>query len=116
MAKEINGNVYVRPVPAVAPATPLTMISFSPYSNETCVARAASLDEFRKIAPNFEASARQLNHTPASIFKSPDLKRLELQQPMPAAQGAPALPAEVRKILGWSEQEARTIGAYPARR
>jgi len=25
------------------------------------------------------------------------------------------MPAEVRKLLGWSEQDARTVGAYPRR-
>ena len=43
-----------------------------------------------------------------------DLRRYELVQPL--GEPALALPAEILKLLGWSERESRLPGAYPARR
>jgi hypothetical protein len=111
LAKEINGNVYVRATsPGAAAAPPL--IVWSPTGNDTCSTRLRSLDEFRKLMPAFEASGRQLERTPRSIFKSPDLGRYELLEALPAGE---ALPDDVRKLLGWSKEQA-TAGAYPFRR
>jgi len=103
-AKEANGNVYVRATAA------LPLIVWSPASSDNCVSRIESLDEFRKSAASFEAAGQQLDRTPRSIFKGPDLGRYELLQAFPAAQ---PLPADVRKLLGWSEEDARSPGAYP---
>ena len=103
-AKEANGNVYVRATAA------LPLIVWSPASSDNCVSRIESLDEFRKSAASFEAAGQQLDRTPRSIFKGPDLGRYELLQALPAAQ---PLPADVRKLLGWSEEDARSLGAYP---
>ena len=107
MAKEVGGNVYVR---AIAASSPL--IVWSPAATESCVSRLGSLDEFRKLVPAFEASGRQLDATPRSIFKGPDLGRYELLQALPGMTGE-ALPADIRKLLGWSEEDARSPGAYP---
>jgi hypothetical protein len=104
-ANEIGGNVYVRaPLPGAA-ATPSPLIA--------CL---GSLDEFRKLVPAFEANGRQLDRTPRSIFKAPDLGRYELLQPLPQTPAGQMLPADVRQLLGWSEEEARSPGAYPFRR
>ncbi len=107
-AKEIAGNVYVRPVQPGAAAPPL--ITWAPAAAENCLATATSLEEFSKVAPSFETGARQLDRTPGSIFKSPLLGRYELLQAIPAGG---TLPADVRKLLGWSEAAARSAGAYP---
>jgi hypothetical protein len=113
MAKEVGGNVYVRATLSDATAAPLPLIVWSPAATESCVVRLGSLDEFRKLAPAFEAGGRQLDRTPRSIFKSPDLGRYELRQPLLGAPGGPMLPADIRKLLGWSEVEALSPGAYP---
>jgi hypothetical protein len=94
-------------VPGAA-AAPLFV--WGPNATRECISRLASLDEFRKLVPAFEASGRQLDRTPPSIFKSPDLGRYELVQPLP---GGVALPADVRQLLGWSEEQSRSQGAYP---
>ena len=62
--------------------------------------------------PVGELDGRQLDRTPRSIFKSPDLGRYELLQPLPPPGGM-TLPADVRKLLGWTEEQSRTQGAYP---
>jgi hypothetical protein len=113
-ATELGGNVYVRAnVPATG-APPL--ILWSPAANDSCSARLGSLDEFRKLAPAFEAGGRQIDGTPRSVFQGADLGRYELLQALPGTPGGEMLPADVRKLLGWSEEDARSPGAYPFRR
>ena len=113
-AKEVNGNVYVRATtPGMTPAPPL--VAWSPAASDSCLSTLQSLDEFHRLMPAFEAGGRQLDRTPRSVFKAPDLERYELLQALPATPDAPALPADVRKLLGWSEEEARSPGAYPFR-
>ena len=111
MAKEVNGNVYVHTT-ATGTAAVLPLAQMSPASTDSCVAPLSSLDEFRKLVPAFEASGRQLDRTPRSVFKSPEVGRYELLQAVPG--GAP-LPADIQKLLGWSPEEARSAGAYPFR-
>ncbi|MGC9973740.1 MAG: right-handed parallel beta-helix repeat-containing protein [Bryobacteraceae bacterium] len=114
MAKEVGGNVYVRAALPGAAAASSPLIVWSPAATDSCAARLGSLEEFRKLAPAFEASGRQLDRTPRSIFKGPDLGRYELLHALPGTPGL--LPADVRQLLGWSEEEARSPGAYPFRR
>ncbi len=111
-AKEVDGNVYVRA--ARRARLPLPLIVWSPAATDSCATTLGSLDEFRKLVPAFEAGGRQLDRTP----------RVDLQGPGPrpvrtaaGASGTPEpLPADVRKLLGWTEEQATTPGAYPFRR
>ena len=114
-AKEVDGNVYVRATAPGATAGP-PLVVWSPAAYDSCVSTLGSLDEFRKLVPTFEASGRQLNRTPRSIFKGPDVGRYELLQELPGTPKGETLPTDVRKLLGWSEEEARSSGAYPFRR
>jgi hypothetical protein len=111
-AKEIGGNVYVRATSPGA-ATPPPLIVWSPAATANCATPLGSLDEFRKLMPAFEARGRQLETTPRSVFKGPDLGRYELLHALP---GGETLPADIRGMLGWSEEEARPVGAFPFRR
>ena len=114
MAKAMGGNVYVRAsVPAATAAAPL-LITWSPSAGEGCISRVGSLDEFHMLSPSFEADGRMIDATLRTIFKGPDVGRYELREPLPQVDG-PGLPADIRKLLGWSEEEARTVGAYPVR-
>jgi hypothetical protein len=109
--KEMNGNVYARAsVPGATAAAPLVV--WSPAADDSCTARAASLEGLRKLVPEFERSGRQIGRNPRSVFKGPDVGRYE---PLEALPGGDTLPADVRQLLGWSEQQARTAGAYPGR-
>ena len=76
---------------------------------------AASLEEFRTLAPAFEAGGQFLDLSPQSVFKSPELGRYELFRALPAIRRAQAVPPAVLSILGWSEQDARSPGAHPLR-
>ncbi len=110
--KEVNGNVYVRAGTPEA-LTPPPLVVWSPVAGDNCTSTLGSLDEFRKLMPTFDTSGQQLDRTPRSIFKGLDLSRYELLQPLPKGE---TIPADVRKLLGWSEEDARSPGAYPFRR
>jgi hypothetical protein len=103
-ANEVNGNVYVRAAAA------LPLILWSPAATDSCTTPLGSLDEFRKLMPAFEAGGRQIEKTPRSLFKGTDLGRYELQEALPAGE---VLPDDVRKLLGWTKEQAATTGAYP---
>jgi hypothetical protein len=105
MANEVNGNVYVRARPAGADAE-LPLFIISPVNNESCHASFSSLDALRESLPAFEAAGQQLDRTPRSIFRSPDLGRYELLQPIEARPGTPTLPVRVREALGWNPSES----------
>ena len=108
MAKEVNGNVYVR-----AGTTTVPLVQMSPATTDNCTAQLGSLDDFRKLVPAFESSGHQFDRTVRSIFKGPDIERYELLQAIP---GSTPSPADVLKLLGWSENDATSPGAYPYRR
>jgi len=112
MATTVDGNVYVRA--AAGTATPL--IVWTPANSDNCLATFNSLDDFRKQVAGFEADGQQFDRTQRAVFKSPELSRYELLQPIPPAPGAQAMPESVSKLLGWNEEEVRTVGAYPAQR
>ena len=109
MTETIGGNVYVR-----ADAAPV-LLTWSPSAAEGCISKVGSLDELHNLAPSFEIGTRVYDATPRSIFKGPDVGRYELREPL-AQAGGPALPIDIRKLLGWSEDQARTVGAYPFHR
>jgi hypothetical protein len=112
MAKEVSGNVYVRATTSGLAVPPLAV--WSPAATDSCLSTLGTLEEFRKQVPAFEAGSQQLDRTPRSVFKGPDLSQYELLQILPGTR-AP-LPADVRKLLGWTEEEAGSPGAFPFRR
>jgi hypothetical protein len=113
MVKELDGNVYVRPSVPGGPAAPL--VTWSPAPSDNCRSTFATLDEFRKAVPGFEAMGKQLDRTPGSVLKGIDLGRYDLQSKAGIAKNRIQLPADVRKLLGWTEQDAQWPGAYPLR-
>jgi hypothetical protein len=111
--RELDGNVYVRAAGEPSPGRPL--IVWSPVATDSCLAEQDSLVAFRKAAPTFETRGRSLGTSPASIFRSPDLGHYELPRALPGTGPTAPLPAEVRRLLGWTEADARSPGAYPVR-
>jgi len=111
--KELEGNVYVREATAGTAGRPL--IVWSPAATDNCLSELDSLEAFRKLVPRFETRGRQLDTSPGSIFKSPVLGNYQLLRALPGTSPGGTLPADVRKLLGWSEQDSRSPGAYPFR-
>ena len=114
-AMQVDGNVYVRASKVTdgteKPAVPLVTWGPAPAS-ETCSSPVASLDELRTLSPAFEAHGQSLDASPRSVFKSPELGRYELQRPLPGPARDPSVPSDVLKVLGWSAEDAKTMGAY----
>jgi hypothetical protein len=111
--KELDANVYVREATLGAAGPPL--IVWSPAATDSCQSELDSLEAFRKAVPGFETRARYVDASPGSVLKGPDLENYELLKAGPGATPAVTLPLEVRKLLGWTEQDARSAGAYPVR-
>jgi Right handed beta helix region len=112
-AATVDGNVYVRASKMAdgSDAKPVPLVTWSPAATDTCLTSAASLDEFRALAPTFEAHGQSLDLSPRTVFKSAELGRYELRRPLPGPTHDP-VPPDVLKILGWSAQDAGTTGAY----
>lgn len=106
-----GANIYVRPA---APAR--TLLLWGPLPAEKCVDEFASLEAFRAAVHGFEVGSVQIDAAPRDVFRSPELRNFEPTREFRRAEGPPALPEDVRKLLGWSESQARTVGAYPAGR
>ena len=107
----MDGNVYVRPDVPDENASPL--LAWAPIASPSCAGTLRSLDYFRKLAPVFESNGQQLDRTPRSVFEGPDIDRYKPLKAIPAAAADP-LPPDVMMLLGWSEDQAKTVGAYPA--
>jgi len=109
-AKTVDGNVYVRYGSAKVP-----LVVWSPAEGESCQAELASLEELRQLQPGFEASGRVFGDYVGALFKSPELRRLELARALPGlASAASELPADVLRLLGWPAGKPRSPGAYPS--
>jgi len=113
-AAEVDGNVYLRAA-STGSSAPAPLIVYAPSAGENCTSRLASLDDFRKLEPAFEKNGVQIDRSPRSVLKGPDLGHFELRRPLPNVPAINFLPPEVRSLLGWSEAEAKTPGAYPLR-
>jgi parallel beta helix pectate lyase-like protein len=108
--EELDGNVYVRRGAAVS--SPL--IVWSPAAGEACQTDVGSLEDLRKLVSGLEAHGQYMNGYYGSVFKSPELSRYELIRG-PWKAPAESLPAEIRRLLGWQESDARSPGAFPIR-
>ncbi|HVO11368.1 MAG TPA: right-handed parallel beta-helix repeat-containing protein [Vicinamibacteria bacterium] len=104
---QVDGNVYVRYGVATAP-----LVVWSPVPGDACQVELASLDEFRQVQPGLEARGRVYADYAGALFRSPELSRYELAQPLPGLQPTDDLPAEVATLLGWPAAQPRTPGAY----
>jgi hypothetical protein len=99
MTERVDGNVYVR----AGSGQPL--ISWAPVAaaaGAPCQATFASLDAFRQAVPGMEARGKALLGYEGTVFRSPELSRFELARVPEGVQPLP-VPAQVRKLLGWTE-------------
>ena len=82
---------------------------------ENCSVSFNALTELQQQLAPVAENSHQLEGSPRSIFMAPDIRRYQPAKALPTNQKV-AMPAEVRKLLGWSKREAaRSVGAYPAR-
>jgi parallel beta-helix repeat protein len=110
---EVDGNVYIRAASPLDSGAPAPLITYAPSEAEGCTSKLASLDDFRKLRPAFEKNGVEIDRTPRSVLKGPDVGRFELQGVLPNVPAINLLPPEVRSLLGWTEAQSKTPGAYP---
>ncbi len=109
--KQLDDNVYVRR----GDADPAPLIVWSPAAGDNCTVTFDAPAELQKLHPEFEAHSRYFSSHHGAVLQSPELRRYELLPGSSIAPLADALPAEVRELLGWPEQQTRLPGAYPLR-
>ncbi len=108
----LDGNLYVRQ----GAAAKLPLLAWSPVAGTPCLVELGALDALRAQHPAFEANGRYLTDVFGSVFKSAELANYEPVGEIGSASLVDALPAAIRKLLGWPEAARRTPGAYqPAR-
>jgi parallel beta-helix repeat protein len=109
MVTRLDGNVYIRG----GDNHDRNLLVWSPADNADCSAGFKSLDEFRKLHPEFEVHSLYLDNYSGSILKSPELKNFELTRDFPIASAVNTLPTAVQKLLGWRDEQSHTPGAFP---
>jgi hypothetical protein len=107
--KEFDGNVYVRR--AGVKRTPL--ILWAPMANEKGSVELASLDELKKLQPQFEGHAQFYSDYWGPLFESVELNRFSLLPEFSGAKGGIAIPEKIRELLRLKKEQATFVGAYP---
>jgi len=109
MVKQLDYNMYVRRLGAAS----VPLIWWSPVQNDNCQAAFESLEDLRKLHPEFEVNSRYFANYDGPLFKSPELGNYQLLQVFPGSKAASELPPEIRELLGLAQTDQRFIGAYP---
>jgi parallel beta-helix repeat protein len=112
MLARLDHNVYVRGVGV----TSAPIIIWSPASGETCQAAFGSLEELRRIYPDYSANSRYFPDYVGPIFQSIELRNLKLLPSFPGKEVARQIPAEIDKYLNQYNANEKYIGAYPPNR
>lgn len=105
MTSRVDANVYIR----AGNGQPL--VSWAPMPGAACQTTFADLDAFRQAVPGVEARGRALLAHEGAVFSSPELRRFELAR-VPEGVQPLAVPADIRKLLGW--EATHLPGALPA--
>jgi parallel beta-helix repeat protein len=109
LLKQFDYTVNVRE--AEHPAAPLFL--WSPAPGEQCQAGFETLNDLRKLYPQFAVNSQAFSGYDGPLFKSAVLGNYQLVPTAPGAKTGLPLSAEIRKILGQSQQQAAYVGAYP---
>jgi hypothetical protein len=107
--KQFDYNVYVR----CGDKASETLIVWSPAAGDNSRQNIKSPEELSKLHPEFSAHSKYFDNYDGPLFKCPELGNYELLQAFPGSSVASPPPAEIRKLLGRSEQDNLFPGAYP---
>jgi parallel beta-helix repeat protein len=107
--KTLDHNVYVRePGDRSYP-----LILWSPAKNSGCLVALGSLEEFRKLHPEFSANSLAFPDYRGYLFKGAEVGNYAVLDQFPGLKAAIRPPDEILKLLGKSEADAPCMGAYP---
>jgi parallel beta-helix repeat protein len=107
--KQLDHNMYVRH----SDKSSGPLILWSPAANEKCQVAFESLEDLRKLYPEFSLNSRYYANYDGPLFKGIELGNYQLLQSFPGSKSGMQRPAEISKLLGQSKQEGRYVGAYP---
>jgi parallel beta-helix repeat protein len=114
-AKQVDSNLYLRAPATEGSAAQPPLIIYAPSTEEKCSTSFATLADFHRFIPEFEKNGVQIDQTPRSILQGPDLGHYEVRSLPNNLPPADVIPVDVRSLLGWSESESGTRGAFPTR-
>lgn len=109
-AAQFDYNVYVRSGDSAG----RNLLVWSPVAETNCIARINTLEELRRLNPEFESHSVYLSNHYGSVFKSPELKRYELNAGLAMLPQVPPLPPHIQERLP-EISRSQTPGAYPQR-
>ncbi len=107
--KQLDYNVYVRG----ADKASYPMILWGPAANEKCQTGFESLEDLRKLYPEFSVKDLYFTNYDGPLFKGMELDNYQLLSAFPGAKSAMPLPPQISKLLGPAKKEGRYVGAYP---
>lgn len=106
---QLDYNVYVR----TSDEGSIPLMYWAPAKNKECRVEFESLEGLRKMHSNFAANSKSYVNYDGPLFKSWELVHPQLLQAFPASKVGAKLSADIRKLLGISEDDAPFVGAYP---
>lgn len=107
--KQLDYNAYVRG----ADKASYPLILWGPAASESCQVGIESLENLRKLYPEFSANSRFYANYEGPLFKGMELGNYQLSPAFPGAKSGMQLPAGINKFLGQSKKDGRYVGAYP---
>jgi parallel beta-helix repeat protein len=107
--KQFDYNVYVQS----NEKTSSPIILWSPASNADCQVGIDSLENLRKLYPEFSANSRSYKNYEGPLFKSMELGNYQLIHTFPGSKSGMPLPTKINKLLNQSKNNDRYVGAYP---
>ncbi len=109
MMNKLDYNVYVRDTDK----TSRPLMYWSPAMNENCQLSFESPKDLHDLYPEFSAGSQYFANYDGPLFRSQELGNYQLLEGFSGSRAATDLPAEIRKLLGYTKKGSRFVGAYP---
>ena len=105
--KQLDYNVYIRDTDYNA----ALLIQWSTFKNNDCkTLYLDSIDEFRKINPEYSVHSEYFPNYHGPLFKGIEVSNYQLSKSFPGSGDVTTIPPEISKLLG---EKGKYIGAYP---
>jgi hypothetical protein len=106
---QLDDNICVRgTVKAGAP-----LILWSPAPGDQCQGKCATLDEFKKLLPEFSVRSKEYSGYDGPLFQSRELRNYRILAASPGSNAGRQLPVEIKRLLSQTSESVRYVGAYP---
>ncbi|MCW8850986.1 MAG: right-handed parallel beta-helix repeat-containing protein [Melioribacteraceae bacterium] len=103
--KEFDNNIFVRN--SNTNKTPL--IYWSPIKGENCQVAFNTLEELKKVLPQYGKFSKYYENYNGYLFKSAELNHFELLKKFPSAEEGVSIPSNISKYLN---ESGSYVGAY----